>query len=56
VKSFAAQDVNLWHQTWDLWLDKFEAVSRGMQEPQREGKDAPSTQDMKLGVALVPVE
>jgi hypothetical protein len=56
VKSFAAQDVNLWHQTWDLWLDKFEAVSRGMQEPQREGKDAPSIQDLKLGVALVPVE
>ena len=56
IKAFPANDIEVWHQTWDEWLAKFELVSRGTQQDAADESEAPAVDEFKLGVALVPVK
>lgn len=55
VKSFQVHDAQAWHQTWDLWLARFETMSKGARE-KAVAASGPAMHEMRMGVALVPVQ
>lgn len=54
AKTFAVGSPEAWHQAWDAWLERFELIGSGASSP-LDPNAAPQSEDLRLGVALVPV-
>ncbi|MBS0175521.1 MAG: hypothetical protein JSR64_15880, partial [Nitrospira sp.] len=53
AKTFAVDNPDAWHRSWDEWLEKFESVGAGATSAQGQ-EVAPAQEDLRLGVALAP--